>query len=188
VILSEYGAEGNVLQQSENPPQHVNPVSGQFFPEQLETRSHEIQWGIIQKNPGLIGSYLWNMFDFAVPLWSRGGVPARNMKGLVTFDRKIKKDAFYWYKANWSKEPVLYISDRRLIMRKNAVTDITVYSNRGVPALTMNGKPVKGVSSGTTRVHFIFKNITLQKGKNIIQVAVEHNGHKYSDEVEWTLE
>lgn len=188
VILSEYGAEGNVLQQSENPPQQVNPVSGQFFPEQLETRSHEIQWGIIQKNPGLIGSYLWNMFDFAVPLWSRGGVPARNMKGLVTFDRKIKKDAFYWYKANWSKEPVLYISDRRLIMRKNAVTDITVYSNRGTPVLTINGKPVKGVSSGTTSVHFIFKNMTLQKGKNIIHVAVENNGHKYSDQVEWILE
>lgn len=188
VILSEYGAEGNVLQQSENPPEHINPVSGQFFPEQLETRSHEIQWGIIQRNPWLIGSYLWNMFDFAVPLWSRGGIPARNMKGLVTFDRKIKKDAFYWYKANWSKEPVLYISDRRLVLRKKALTDITVYSNRGTPVLTINGKPVRGAGIGTTSVHFIFKNVTLQKGKNNIHVAVENNGHKYSDEVEWTLE
>ena len=55
------------------------------------------------------------MFDFGVPMWSRGGVPARNLKGLITFDRKIKKDSYYWYKANWSKDPVLYLTQRRNI-------------------------------------------------------------------------
>lgn len=62
------------------------------------------------------------MFDFGVPMWSRGGVPARNLKGLITFDRKIKKDSYYWYKANWSKDPVLYLTQRRNIDRERKQT------------------------------------------------------------------
>lgn len=80
VILSEYGCEGNVNQQDESPPANVNPTQGQFYPEQLETRLHEVQWGIIKRHPYLFATYLWVMFDFAIPGWNRGGVPARNQK------------------------------------------------------------------------------------------------------------
>lgn len=187
VMLSEYGAEANVDQQTEPPLPAFNPVNGQYFPEQLSTRSHEIQWGIIEKHPYLAASYLWNMFDFAVPLWSRGGVPARNMKGLVTFDRKIKKDVFYWYKANWSKESVLYISDRRLVKRKNTNTAVTVYSNVGQPVLTVNGRVITAVNTGTTSVHYIFENVQLDKGINKISVAVS-SGEAPADKVEWSVE
>ncbi len=188
IVLSEYGAEGNVQQQDENPPVKIDPVSGQYFPEQLETRLHEVQWGILKKHPYLVSSYVWNMFDFCVPLWNRGGVAARNMKGLVSFDRQIKKDAFYWYKANWSKEPVLYIADRRLVQRKQAVTTITVYSNRGVPVLELNGKKIAAPKQGTTTVHYLFEQVTLQKGRNEIKVSVQQNGKTYSDAVQWQLQ
>ncbi|MCS3796388.1 glycoside hydrolase family 2 protein [Niastella sp. OAS944] len=184
VILSEYGAEGNIFQQDETPPVKFDPVNGPYFPEQMETRFHEIQWGIIEKHPYLMASYVWNMFDFAVPLWNRGGIPARNLKGLVSFDRKIKKDAFYWYKANWSKQPVLYIADRRLVQRKQAVTTITVYSNMGKPKLTVNGKEITTVKQGTTAVHYVFENVTLVKGTNSVSVT----SGSQSDSVEWVLE
>lgn len=187
VMLSEYGAEGNIDQQDENPPARFDPVSGKYFPEQLQTRYHEIQWGIIEKNPYLAASYVWNMFDFAVPLWNRGGVPARNMKGLVSFDRKVKKDAFYWYKANWSDDPVLYISDRRLNKRKQPVTNITVYSNTGVPELYINGKKTDAPQQGTTRVHYIFERIELKKGTNTIEVKTTVKEKYFTDSVTWEL-
>jgi beta-galactosidase len=187
LMLSEYGAEGNVAQQDEVLPR-FNPVNGQYFPEQLQSRFHEIQWGIIEKHPYLLASYIWNTFDFAVPLWSRGGVPARNMKGLVTIDRKIKKDAFYWYKANWSKEPVLYISDRRLVNRTRPTTTITIYANMGTPVLQVNGQTITGVRQGTTKVHYVFENVTLKQGQNKIAVTAQKEGRTYSDEVTWTLQ
>lgn len=186
VVLSEYGAEGNVEQQAEIlPPVQYN---GQFFPESYETRSHETQWGIISRHPYLAASYLWNMFDFAVPLWSRGGVPARNMKGLVTFDRKIKKDVFYWYKANWSKEPVVYITERRLIHRKQAKTTIHVYDNIGRPEVSLNGVVLKNPRQGATSVHFIYEGVTLQQGKNTVKCISVKDGKTYTDTVEWILD
>lgn len=188
VVLAEYGAEANVDQHEAIDTSKVPKYDGQFFPEEYQTRLHEVQWGIIEKHPYLVSSYVWNMFDFATPLWNRGGVSARNMKGLVTFDRKIKKDAFYWYKANWSKEPVLYISDRRFDKRTEALTDITVYSNKGIPTVTLNGKKLSAPVKGYTKVHFIFKNIQLHKGKNIIKATMSANGQKSEDEVEWILE
>ncbi|WP_276482421.1 glycoside hydrolase family 2 protein [Paraflavitalea pollutisoli] len=185
VILSEYGAEGNVFQQDEAPPVKFDPVNGQYFPEQMETRYHETQWGILSKQHYLAGTYLWNMFDFAVPLWNRGGIASRNLKGLVTFDRQVKKDAFYWYKANWSKEPVLYIADRRFTHRKPGKTTITVYSNRGKPALSVNGKPIANMRQGTTAVHYVFDQVVLQPGVNKISVSTSDT---LTDAVEWMVE
>jgi len=188
VVLAEYGAEANIDQQADVDTSKVPAYDGPFFPESYQTRLHEVQWGIIEKHPYLVSSYVWNMFDFATPLWNRGSVPARNMKGLVTFDRKIKKDAFYWYKANWSKEPVLYIADRRFVKRDKAVTNITVYSNRGVPTLMVNGKRQPSPKQGTTKVHFIFENVKLQKGKNEVKVTVQQKGEVLKDQVEWFLD
>ena len=79
------------------------------------------------------------MFDFGVSTRNEGGVRGRNDKGLVTYDRKIKKDAFYFYKANWSDEPVIYITSRRFTERTNAVTDVKIYSNAKTAELLLNG-------------------------------------------------
>ena len=156
-----------------------------FYPETFQTKTHEYQWSVISKHPYIIASYLWNMFDFAVPMWSRGGVPARNLKGLMTFDRKIKKDSYYWYKANWSKEPVLYLTQRRNADRERKQTSVTVYSNIGTSIVYLNGKELTGIRKGYTDVHFVFDNVTLEQGKNVIRTVATHNGKEYTDEIEW---
>ncbi|HVW61099.1 MAG TPA: hypothetical protein VHC48_13710, partial [Puia sp.] len=178
-------AEGNVEQQAEVLPA-FDPVKGQYFPEQLQTRSHEVQWGILEKSNYLAATYLWNTFDFAVPFWNRGGTPARNMKGLVTYDRKVKKDAYYWYKANWNKEPMIYIADRRLVRRKVSRTVVTIYSNTGIPELFVNGRRVAAPEQGFTKVHFLFKDVRLKKGRN--KIVARQPGGGLSDSVEWVLE
>ena len=92
LMLTEYGADSNLKHQTEYLGDALN-WGKPFYPETFQTKTHEYQWGVISKHPYIIASYLWNMFDFAVPMWSRGGVAARNLKGLMTFDRKIKKDS-----------------------------------------------------------------------------------------------
>ena len=157
-----------------------------FYPETFQTKTHEYQWSVIAKHPYIIASYLWNAFDFACPMWNRGGIPARNMKGLVTFDRKIKKDAYYWYKANWSKEPVLYLTQRRNKDRETQVTSVTIYSNIGVPKVYLNGKELQGIRKGYTDVHFVIDQVVLSKGKNVVvAVAVDDLGNEYRDEIIW---
>lgn len=184
IMFSEYGAEANINQQEEVVGEFGRWFS-QFYPETFSTKFHEIQWGVIAKHPYLISSYIWNTFDFATPATTQGGVEARNMKGLVTFDRKTKKDPFYWYKANWSKEPVLYLTQRRATERENKVTSVTVYSNVGVPQLSVNGVEVKDYKMGTTDVHYIFEQIELLDGENIIMVNAACQGESYEDKVLW---
>lgn len=184
LVLSEYGVEANIDQQEELSRDTGNP-SGQFWPEAYQQKFHEIQWGIIEKHPYIAASYVWNMFDFAVPPANGGGVPARNMKGLITYDRKVKKDAFYWYKANWNPEPMVYIAGRRNNKRVNALTTVTVYSNTGTPELMVNGKKITGAKKGNTAVHYVFEKVKLQKGKNNIEAIA--NKKEISDRVEWSL-
>lgn len=186
VMLAEYGTEANIYHQQEVVGD-VGDCCGfdKRYNETFATRFHEIQWGYIAKHPYLLASYLWNTFDFATPASSQGGVEARNMKGLVTFDRNLKKDPFYWYKANWSKEPVLYITQRRVTERENKVTPVTVYSNIGIPQLFVNGVEVKNYKKGTTDVHYIFENVELKEGVNNIDVKASNKGQTYEDKILW---
>ncbi|MCX2451861.1 beta-galactosidase [Pedobacter sp. PLR] len=186
MVLAEYGTEANIAQQEELSRDTGNP-SGQVWPEAYQQKFHEIQWGIIAKHPYIAASYVWNMFDFAVPPANGGSVPARNMKGLVTYDRKVKKDAFYWYKANWNPEPMVYIAGRRFNKRTNPITTVTVYSNAGPPTLIVNGRKINGLKMGNTNVHYIFENVKLQKGKNGVEVVVGKAGAELKDQLEWDL-
>ena len=87
------------------------------------------------ERPYIWAMHCWNMFDFAADGRNEGGKPGQNQKGLVTFDRRTKKDAFYIYKAYLSKEPFVHICGRRYADRPEAVTEVKVYSNR--PAVTL---------------------------------------------------
>jgi beta-galactosidase len=127
ICISEYGAGANTTQHEQNPQQPM--PTGQWHPEEWQAEVHEAAWAAIQARPFVWGSIAWNMFDFAVSTRHEGDLPGRNDKGLVSYDRKTKKDAFYFYKANWSDEPTLYITSRRFTERTNAVTDVKVYSN-----------------------------------------------------------
>ena len=183
-MLSEYGADANIHHQTENLGESLNWTKP-YYPETFQTKTHEYHWSVIAKHPYIIASYLWNTFDFATPMACRGDVPARNMKGLVTFDRKIKKDSYFWYKANWSKEPVVYLTQRRNVDRENKVTSVTVYSNIGEPTVYLNGKPLSGIRKGYTDVHYVFDKVGLADGENILKAVVKKDGKEHADEIRW---
>jgi beta-galactosidase len=95
------------------------------------------------KRPVMWATHLWNMFDFAADARNQGGEPGMNHKGLVTFDRKTKKDSFYIYKAWWSKDPFVYIAGRRYVDRAEKKTTVKVYSNCHEITLYANGEKVE---------------------------------------------
>lgn len=185
-MLTEYGADANIGHQTEYLGESLN-WGKPYYPETFQTKLHEYQWSVIAQHPYIIASYLWNMFDFGVPASYRGGVPARNMKGLMTIDRKIKKDSYFFYKANWSKDPVVYITQRRLKEREKKVTTVTVYSNIGEPTVYLNDKKLTGVKKGYTDIHYIFENVELQQGKNVLKAVAAKGGKTYEDTIEWNF-
>ena len=183
-MLTEYGADANILHQTELLGDALNWTSP-FYPETFQTKMHEYQWSVIASHPYITASYLWNMFDFAVPTSNRGSVPARNMKGLMTIDRKVKKDSYYWYKANWSKDPVLYLTQRRNVVRERRVTRVTVYSNIGTPRVYLNGEELTGIRRGYTDVHYLFEGVELKEGENILRAVATRDGQEFTDEIKW---
>lgn len=187
VMLTEYGADGNIDQGIDTlaKAESIDPVNGQFSPENYQTETHIQQWAIIQKHPYLLASYLWNMFEFATPLWNRGGVNARNLKGIVTFDRQRKKDAFYWYKANWNPAPMVYIANRRDNIRTKVANTIQVFSNLKDVDLKVNGRVVKA-KQGVNDKHWLF-DVQLKKGKNKIEAIGHSATQTYRDEIYWIL-
>lgn len=186
VIFSEYGGEANIYQQKEDIGNRGYCCGfNKPYYETFGTKFHEIHWGALSKSDYILGTYIWNTFDFGTPLSSQGGVHSRNMKGLVTFDRKVKKDPFYWYKANWSKEPVLYLTQRRAINRANEYTPVTVYSNIGTPRLFVNGQEITEYVMGTTAVHYVFPSVHLKLGENTVEVKGLKDGKEYTDKIVW---
>ena len=103
LAVSEYGA-GASVRQRQSPPLQPVPC-GSFHPEEWQSLFHETYWKAMKTRKYLWGKFVWNMFDFASDGRNEGDTPGRNDKGLVTYDRATRKDAFYWYKANWSSQP-----------------------------------------------------------------------------------
>ena len=131
--LAEYGAEGMPNLHSSRPYRGDNT-------EEYQTIYHEQMLKIIQKRDYLWATHLWNMFDFAADARNQGGKPGMNHKGLVTFDRKTKKDSFYLYKAYWSDEPFVHICSKRFLKRAGKTAVIKIYSNQNSVKLYNNGK------------------------------------------------
>ena len=182
--VSEYGAGANVNQHEDNPAQPR--AGGEWHPEEWQSIVHEKDWAALNSRPYIWATFVWNMFDFAVSTRREGGVPGRNDKGLVTYDRQTKKDAFYFYKANWSAEPVLYIADRRFTERTNAVTNVRVYSNARKVELLVDGKSM-GTHRSSGGSVFIWRNVKLKSGENVIAAAADEYGKKLRDNCSWTL-
>ena len=133
--FSEYGAEAMPNLHS------ANPRRGDHT-EDYQAKYHEYMLRCFDRHKWMWATHVWNMFDFAADARDQGGEPGMNHKGLVTFDRKIKKDSFYLYKAWWSKDPFVYIAGRRYADRTESTTTVTVYSNQPSVALYANGKKV----------------------------------------------
>jgi beta-galactosidase len=182
--ISEYGAGANILQHEQDPKQPQ--PNGQWHPEEWQDILHENAWAQMKVRPWVWGTFAWNMFDFAVSTRHEGGVLGRNDKGLVTFDRATKKDAFYFYKANWSDEPVVYITSRRFTVRTNAVTDVKVYCNAPAAELSVNGVPL-GPRQNDGNSVFLWKDVKLTPGENKVEARATRNGHAVNDSCIWTL-
>ncbi len=134
--FSEYGADANPAYHS------THPDRGDYT-EEYQCLYHEHMLRMIEERPWLWATHVWNMFDFAADGRDEGGKHGENQKGLVTIDRKLKKDAFYLYKAYWSKEAFVHLCGRRYVDRVEEVTKIKVYSNQPCVALYVDGKPVE---------------------------------------------
>jgi len=180
--VSEYGGGANVAQHEQNPKKPKN--DGQWHPEEYQSILHEEAWKELKAAPYIWGTFVWVMFDFSSYWRNEGGIKGRNDKGLVTYDRKTKKDAFYFYKANWSDDPVLYISSRRHTERTNAVTDVKVYSNAGEVEVLINGT-TQGKRKNDGNAVFVWKDVRLNPDKNTIKARAERNGHSLSDRCVW---
>ena len=140
VGLSEYGCEALNWHTSD-------PQQGDYT-EEYQTYYHEELIKQIAKRPYLWATHVWNMFDFAADARSEGGENGMNHKGLVTFDRKYKKDSFYAYKAWLSKEPFVHICSKRYVDRVEDVTEVTVYTNQPQVELFANGKSLGVMKRG----------------------------------------
>ncbi|MBW9110338.1 glycoside hydrolase family 2 protein [Microbacterium ureisolvens] len=144
--LSEYGADANAQFQS------ADPTKGDYT-ESYQALYHEHMVAMIEERPWLWATHVWNLADFGSAGRDEGGVAGRNQKGLVSFDRSLKKDAFYVYKAAWATEPFVHVAGRRRADRAEDVTEVIVYSNQPEVTLLVDGAPV-GTASGVRAFRF----------------------------------
>lgn len=139
--FSEYGADAN-------PAYHSSKPDRGDYTEEYQCLYHEHMLRMIEERPWLWATHVWNMFDFAADGRDEGGKHGENQKGLVTIDRKLRKDAFYLYKAYWSKEAFVHLCGRRYVERAEDVTEVKVYSNQPSVALYVDGKLVEEKQGG----------------------------------------
>jgi beta-galactosidase len=170
--ISEYGAEGIIEYHNDNP-------KVKDYSEEYHALYHETVWSILKARPFLWSTYVWNMFDFGANIRNEGGVKGRNNKGLVTYDRKVKKDAFYLYKAHWSDEKFVHITSKRYVNREQDSLTIKVYSNVISPKLLVDG--VTYEPTLVNDVIYVFEGIKFT-GKLMHVVAQAHeDGVSYTD-------
>jgi beta-galactosidase len=184
LCVSEYGAGANTEQHEESPQQPR--TDGQWHPEEWQALVHEAAWKALRSRSFIWGSFVWVMFDFTSASRHEGGVAGRNDKGLVTGDRKTKKDAFFFYKANWSDAPTLYIASRRFTERTNPAATVKVYASTPEVELLVNGTSQGRRAPGEEHIAR-WMEIRLRPGENRIEARGEWNGHPVSDACIWRL-
>lgn len=180
--VSEYGAGASVRQQ-QDPPMRPVPAS-HWHPEQYQALFHEAYWRELRVRPWLWATFVWVRFDLPSASCDEGYRRGFNDKGLVTYDRQTRKDAWYWYQANWSSAPMAHLAGRRAAPRSSGTrTDVKVYAN--VAHVTLQ---VGGASLGTRPVtdHVaIWRRLNLLPG--IHRLTATGDGGSV-DSIEWMVE
>ena len=157
--VSEYGAENILSWHSAEPENHD-------YTEEYANHYHQEMLKTFAKRPFLWSTHQWNCFDFAADARNEGGVQGRNNKGLVTYDRKTKKDAYYLYKAWWNPEPMVFVSGGRFVNRAPEERNVIVYTNCDEVTLVVNGVDV---ATRQAVDHMItFENVALKDGENTV--------------------
>lgn len=180
--VSEYGAGASILHQ-EDPVMRRPVADGYWHPEQWQTGFHEVHWRELKKRPFLWSNFIWVGFDFPSFKRNEGDRPAINDKGLVTEDRKVRKDSYYWYQANWSEVPMLHITSSRDVNKRIARTKVKVYSNQPSVRLRLNGGDWANVPVDD---HIALWEIDLATGENVVEAETQAGGKTLSDSVRWT--
>lgn len=179
IAISEYGAGASIYHQQDSLVKTV-PTSW-WHPENWQTYYHIENWKTISSRPYVWGSFVWNMFDFGAAHRTEGDRPGINDKGLVTFDRKVRKDAFYFYKANWNREePMLYLTGKRDTVRTQRLQTITAFTNLSGAELFVNGKSY-GKAIPDSYAILEWKNVELEPGENEIKVVSTNKKLPLSD-------
>ena len=175
VMVTEYGVDTNPDLHSYNPT--VKDYTEEY---QLLFQNNALK--TFNEREFILGGYVWAMFDFGSEIRNEGGKKGRNQKGLVTIDRKIKKDAFYLCKAYWSKELFVKLAGSRFVNRHEELNDIVVLSNVENIKLYVNGKFVDELNDKEPMKKFL--NVKLELGKNVVKVeAIDSENNTYTDEI-----
>ncbi|WP_419489948.1 glycoside hydrolase family 2 protein [Alistipes sp.] len=172
-----YGAGASIYHQEDSlyRPNYL----GNWHPERWQTSLHEQYFPLVNESPFLWGWFVANMFDYGAAGRDWGEGTGTDDRGLVTFDRKYRKDAFYFYKANWNKaEPMVYIAQKRWTPRVKTTQTIRVYSNAPEVELLVNGASL-GKKTGANGV-FLWENVELKRGVNALE-ARSDTGIDYAD-------
>lgn len=183
VGVSEYGA-GASINQHQWPLQMEDRADGRFHPEEAQAYCHEGNWDAFVKRPFLWSKFIWLFADFPSYMRMEGEKVGYNDKGLITRDRKTKKDAFYFYKANWNTEPMAYITSRRFMHRMSDKTDIKVYTNLKEVTLYLNGAKV-GTMKPDELKRAVWKDVQLYKGRNTVRVEGKNGKELVVDNCVW---
>ncbi len=157
--VSEYGVENILKWHSASPMNHD-------YTEEYASYYHHEMLKTFAARPYLWSTHVWNMFDFAADARNEGGVVGRNNKGLITYDRTTKKDAFFIYKAYWTTEPMVYVAGRRFADRAPEERNVTVYTNCDEVTLVLNGVEVETKAAVDHAV--VFENVALADGANTV--------------------
>jgi beta-galactosidase len=172
--ISEFGIGASIAIHS------ATPVSGDDS-EEYQAIFHETSLSQFQTRKFPWGKFVWQMFDISSHL-RPGGI---NDKGLVARDHQTRKDAFYFYKANWSTDPFVYITSRRWEPRPAGAADLKVYANTDSVELVLNGTSLGSKTNGSEHV-FVWPGAMLVRGANKLDAIGTKGGATYMDSVTWT--
>ena len=180
MALSEYGAGASVLQQ-QDPPARPVPKS-HWHPEQYQALFHETYWRQLETRPYLWADFIWVGFDLASAGRDEGDRAGINDKGLVTYDRLTRKDAWYWYQANWSRAPMVHLTSRRATPRTSTRADVKVYTNTERVTLQVNGMALPALAAQDRMA--TWHDVELRPGINRITVR---SNRGITDSIEWVV-
>lgn len=186
LAVTEYGAGGALTIHTDNVLGGLADSRGYAQPEEYESYIHETALAQIEARPWLYATWLWNSFDFATTIRKEGDAQDINTKGLVAYDHKTRKDAFYLYKANWNAEPMVHITSKRYKDRAYPVTDVRVYSNTASTELLLNGRSLGTKTNCPQRV-CVWQGASLGDGNNTLVAKGQHASGQVEDRAEWTL-
>lgn len=181
IALGTYSYKASI-NKHENPVKQPEPNS-RWFTEEWQTLGMETCYETVKNNPRLWGSFV-DMFDFGSDIRTGGETPGIADSGLVTYDRKTPKDAYYFYKANWNQKLMAHIASSRFLHRAQQEIPVKVYSNAEEVTLAVNGQKLPPRTPDELK-RALWEKVKLNEGENILEITATRNGETVRDQCKW---